>query len=77
VRCDSCERRIRPNQHGIRLADLETGQVLGRYHARPGCQEGAAKYFERGAALRATIVHPDRCGPEQEKCDGAVGEVVA
>jgi hypothetical protein len=77
MRCDSCGRRVRESQHGIRLSDLLTNQTLGRYHARPGCQEGAAKYFKRGVALRATILHPDRCGPGQENCDGALGEVVA
>jgi hypothetical protein len=77
-RCDACDRRIRRNHHGIRLSDLTTGQLIGRYHARPPCQGSAMKYFEPGVVLRMTIVHPDRCGPEQECCDlGAIGEVVA
>jgi hypothetical protein len=69
MRCDSCGRRVRPSQHGIRLSDLDSGQVLGTYHARPGCREGAAKYVRRGVALRVTVVHPHSCGPRQERCD--------
>ncbi len=77
MRCDSCDRRVRPNQHGIRLSDLLTGQLIGQFHARAGCRDGVVKYFdEAGAALRFSVVHPRRCGPEQERCDGAVGEVV-
>jgi hypothetical protein len=69
MRCDSCGRRVRPSQHGIRLSDLSTGQGLGTYHAREGCREAAAKYVRRGEALRMTIVHPHTCGPRQERCD--------
>jgi hypothetical protein len=76
-RCDACNRRIRPSHHELRLSDLATGQAIGRYHAQPKCQAAAAKYFERGVVLRVTIVHPDRCGAEQEDYDGALSEEVA
>jgi len=76
-RCDSCNRRLRPNHHELVLSDFLTGQVVGRYHARPGCQGAAAKYLVGGVALAATFVHPDRCGDEQEHCDGALPEGAA
>ena len=75
-KCDHCNRRIRRSQHEMRLSDLLMGQSLGRYHA-PGCQAAAAKYFEAGAVLRVTIAHPDRCGPDQERCDGGLSESAA
>jgi hypothetical protein len=76
IRCDACGVRIRPNQHELVLADAMTGQVVGRYHA-PGCQEAAIKYMKGGAVLMANYLHPDRCGPDQEYCDGGVSEEVA
>lgn len=76
-RCDHCGRRIRKSQHELRLSDALTGQAIGLYHARPACQEGAARYFVGGAVLRATIAHPERCGPDQEHCDGGLSEVAA
>jgi hypothetical protein len=36
-RCDACKKRIRPNHYELRLTDPMTGQVVGHYHARPGC----------------------------------------
>ncbi len=78
TRCDSCNRRIRPTHHEFVLRDFETGQELGRYHARPDCQAAAATYFEPGVALRATIFHPKRCGGEDlEHCDGGLSEWAA
>ncbi len=76
-RCDSCNRRIRPNQHEFTLRDFETGQIVGRYHTRPGCQTAAAKYIVAGAVLRATVYHPERCGDDLEACDGGSSERVA
>jgi hypothetical protein len=76
-RCDACGRRIRQNHHELRLSDFTTNQLIGRYHARPGCRDAATKYFERGVVLRLGIVHPDRCGPEQENCDGGLLEEAA
>jgi hypothetical protein len=76
-RCDSCNRRIRPNQHEFTLRDLDTGQVVGRYHTRPSCQVAAAKYFVPGVAIRATVYHPERCGGDLERCDGGVPEWAA
>ncbi len=76
-RCDSCNRRIRRNQHEFTLRDFETGQVVGRYHTRPGCQVAAASYFVPGVALRATVYHPERCGDDREACDGGVSEWAA
>lgn len=52
-----------------------TGQVVGRYHATPACQATAAKYFTPGMLLSATFIHPDRCGAQQERCDGDWSEV--
>ncbi len=77
TRCDFCNRRIRLNQHEFNLRDLETGQLVGRYHVRPKCQVAAAKYFVPGVALRATVCHPERCGDDLERCDGSVPEWVA
>jgi hypothetical protein len=78
MRCDSCERRVRPNQHGIRLSDLLTGQLVGQFHARPGCRDGVTRHFDQpGAALRVSVVHPSRCGDDFEKCDGGLLEEIA
>jgi hypothetical protein len=76
-RYDACSRRIRRNQHELRLSDLATGQVVGHYHARLDCQGAAAKYLVEGAVLRATFVHPDRCGDNQDHCDGGLSEWAA
>ena len=57
------------------MSDLATGQVIGRYHARPPCRESVIKYFEAGALLRVSIVHPRSCGPEQENCDAGIGDI--
>jgi len=77
-KCDACDRRIRRSHHALRLSDLATGQVLGRYHAGGSCRDAAIKYFEPGAVIRVTVLHPQRCGPEQERCDlGAMEELVA
>jgi hypothetical protein len=76
IRCDACNRRLRDNHHELQLSDPSTGQVIGRYHA-PGCQDAAARYFVPGVVLVATYVHPARCGPEQEYCDGGLSEEVA
>jgi hypothetical protein len=73
-RCDACDKRIRQNHHYLRLSDLTTGQVIGRYHTRPGCQAQASKYFEPGAVLRFSVVHPGRCGDDFEACDGGLLE---
>jgi predicted RNA-binding Zn-ribbon protein involved in translation (DUF1610 family) len=71
--CDACGRRLRPNHHELHLSDPQTGQLVGRYHA-PRCQAAAAKYFvaKLGVVLVATYVHPDRCGENQEHCDGGL-----
>jgi hypothetical protein len=71
-RCDACGGKIRREQHELLLADAVTGQELGRYHV--GCQDAARKYVEPGAVLKATYLHPDRCGPDQERCDGGLRE---
>jgi hypothetical protein len=76
-RCDACNRRIRTNQHEFLLRDLEAGQVIGRYHTRPGCQVAAAKYILPGVALHGTVYHPERCGDDLESCDGGVPEWAA
>jgi len=76
-RCDACNRRIRRNHHELLLSDFQTGQVVGHYHARPGCQGAAAKYITDGAVLQVSFVHPDRCGDEQEYCDGGLPEWAA
>jgi hypothetical protein len=62
ARCDFCNRRIREGQHLLTVRDPQTAQVIGRYHIRPACQTAAAKYFTGGAAIRATVYHPERCG---------------
>lgn len=76
-RCDSCNRRLRKNQHEFVLRDFETGQVVGRYHTRPECQAAAAKYMVAGVVLRGTVYHPKRCGADMEQCDGGVSEWAA
>jgi hypothetical protein len=73
-RCDSCNNRIRTNQHALRLSDLLTGQVLGLYHGRPDCMESAVGYITGGTALRASVLHPPRCGDDMEDCDGGFWE---
>jgi hypothetical protein len=77
TRCDNCGRRIRRNHHGLVLTDPLTGQEVGRYHARPGCKEKAVKYLTSGTVLAATFLHPDRCGPNQERCDAGLSEDAA
>jgi len=74
LRCDACGKRVRRNQHELRLSDLITGQIIGCYHARPECMGAAKKYLEGGVALTATFAHPDRCGPNQENCDAGIGD---
>lgn len=76
-RCDACNKRIRPTPHELRLSDFVTGQLVGIYHARPGCQLAATKYFERGVVLKFDIVHPARCGGDFEECDTVLSEEVA
>ncbi len=76
-RCDSCNRRLRKSQHELALSDLETGQVVGRYHTRPECQAAATRYLVVGAVLRGTVYHPERCGEDMEHCDGGVSEWAA
>ena len=69
-RCDTCNKRLRPNHHELQLSDPRTSQVIGRYHAGHGpheeCMVQAQKYLRPGAVLMATVVHPDAC---QERCD--------
>jgi hypothetical protein len=74
TKCDACNKRIRRNQHELLLRDFSTGQVVGHYHA-PTCQGAAVKYFTAGVVLRATYLHPDKCGPKHERCDGGLREV--
>ena len=76
-RCDACNKRIRRNHHELLLSDFQTGQVVGHYHARPECQAAAVKYIVGGVVLNATFVHPDRCGDDQEHCDGGLTEWAA
>jgi hypothetical protein len=76
-KCDACNRRIRRNQHEFVLRDFVTGQIVGRYHARPECQAAAATYFVAGAVLRGTYYHPPKCSAELELCDGGLPEAVA
>ena len=78
-KCDSCGRRIRPNQHEMRLVDLTTNQEVGRYHASVNrdCQNAATRYLTGGAALIARIYHPARCGPDQQHCDAGLFEGAA
>jgi hypothetical protein len=73
-RCDACDRRIRKTHHELRLTDPLTSQIIGCYHSRPGCQEVATKYLPSGTVLSATVVHPDRCGPNQSLCDAGLSE---
>lgn len=75
ARCDACNRRLRPSHHELHLSDALTGQLIGRYHAGvgwDGCMTAAGKYVRSGVVLVATFVHPDRCGPDQEHCDGGL-----
>ena len=73
-RCDACGRSLRPHHHEALLTDFATGQQIGRYHA-PACQGAALKYLTRGGGMFGlTYLHPDRCGPDQELCDGGLGE---
>jgi hypothetical protein len=73
LRCDACNRRLRPNQHELHLSDPLTGQLVGKYHARPDCQEAASKYMmQPGTVLFASFIHPNRCGPDQERCAGGL-----
>jgi hypothetical protein len=74
--CDGCERPIRDSQHELLLRDFTTGQILGRYHAAT-CQHSATEYFVPGMVTEVVYVHPDRCGENQEECDGGAFEVVA
>lgn len=76
-RCDSCNKRFRRNQHEFLLRDLQTGQVVGRYHTRPDCQETATRYLVPGVTLRGTFYHPERCGGDLARCDGGVSEWAA
>jgi hypothetical protein len=79
-RCDACSRRIRPNHHELHLSDPLTGQLIGVYHAGAGwsgCMSAASKYAKPGVVILGTFLHPDRCGPNQERCDGGAFEVVA
>jgi hypothetical protein len=76
ARCDACNKRIRRNQHELVLSDFLTGQIVGHYHA-PGCQAAATKYLVGATVLRATYIHPDRCGLDQDLCDGGLREEVA
>jgi hypothetical protein len=77
IRCDACERRIRRNQHTLRLSDPLTRQPIGSYHTRSACQEAATKYMTSGAVLIASIIHPDRCGEDQAHCDAGLSEGAA
>lgn len=77
LRCDACNRRIRLNQHELRLTDPRTGQQVGCYHVRPECQERAVTYLTSGAVLAATFLHPNSCGPNQEHCDAELSEAAA
>jgi hypothetical protein len=76
-RCDHCNRRIRENHHELQLADPLTGQRVGSYHTRPECQAAATKYMTGGTVLLLTYLHPDKCGPGQELCDGGFYEGAA
>jgi hypothetical protein len=73
-RCDACGRRIRDSHHELRLFDPATGQIVGKYHTRPECQTAATKYLSRGVVLLCTYLHPNRCGEDQEFCDGGLRE---
>jgi hypothetical protein len=69
LRCEACGRRIRPAHHELRLSDLLSGQLIGRYHGNPDCMGAATRYVVGAAALRLSIVHPERCGDDFERCD--------
>jgi hypothetical protein len=75
-KCDACNKRLRPAHHELHLTDPRTGQVIGRYHAGSGahaeCMARAQQYFKPGVVLMGTVVHPDRCGPDQEHCSAGV-----
>ena len=78
--CDACGKRMRPAHHELHLRDPRTGQRLGVYHAGitwGDCQAQATKYLVAGAVVQATVVHPDRCGANQEHCDAGLSEAVA
>jgi hypothetical protein len=80
ARCDACNSRIRRTHHELVLTEPMTGQVVGHYHAgerKQDCQRVAVKYLVGGALLMATFVHPDRCGSNQDLCDGGLSEAVA
>jgi hypothetical protein len=74
LRCDHCDRRIRTSHHALRLSDLLTGQVLGLYHGRPDCMGAAVDYMASGPALRVSVLHPARCGSDQEQCTAGPDE---
>ena len=71
--CDVCNRRLRPNQHELHLSDPLTGQIIGKYHTREECMEAAQRYITgalgKGRVCQASVVHPDRCGSEIDRCD--------
>ncbi len=74
-RCDACNRRLRNSHHELHLCDPLTGQHIGKYHAGVGwgdCMTQAGKYAQRGTVLMGTFVHPNRCGENQEHCDGGL-----
>jgi hypothetical protein len=71
---------MRPAHHELHLTDPRTGQVIGRYHAgetHADCMAQAEKYFRPGEVVLLTVVHPDRCGADQEHCDAGLSEAVA
>ena len=79
-KCDACGRRIRAGHHELRLSDPRTSQLIGLYHAGAGyteCMQSAKRYFVPGMALQATVVHPDRCGDDQEHCDAGAADLGA
>jgi len=73
--CDDCQRPIRHSHHEWALRDPATNQLIGRYHGV--CQHSASKYFGPGVVVLLTYYHPDRCGPNQERCDAGAFEEVA
>jgi hypothetical protein len=77
-KCDACNKRLCPAHHELHLTDPRTGQVIGWYHsgeAYADCMARAEKYFRPGEVVLLNVVHPDRCGAEQELC--TMGVVVA
>ena len=79
-KCDACGKRLREYHHELVLTDFVTDQVIGRYHAGAvytECMQSATRYFVPGVALQATVVHPDRCGDDQENCDAGVADLGA